>query len=405
MPVAAVQTGCVDLVLRPQDIGANLQKILSSPRDFTSFRHENSLRDSPVSDLLQILLARTRVDFRDYKQTTISRRIERRMIALGIETQEEYTQFCRNNPHAVDALFKDLLISVTRFFRDREEFELLKALLPQLIKERGPGPLRIWVAGCATGEEAYSIAMVVSEALGNPTNQLKSRVQIFATDIDKDALKTARKGVYSLAALNDIPSELADKYLIRQTDGVRVVDNLRNAVLFSDHNVCQDPPFQKVDLICCRNLLIYFGNPLQQKVMSRFHYAMSPHGLLFLGTAESVAGSDELFVQDRSASHVYRKRSLRAHQAQQPYNMPSVPMMAQRPTIKPLEHSLGPPPTVSCLRHWHSPWAKTRFWSPRISPSRGSMARSVSLLRSMRPVHCGCILICCAAPCVKRRAA
>ncbi|APX14822.1 chemotaxis protein CheB [Phaeobacter inhibens] len=335
MPVAAVQTGCVDLVLRPQDIGANLQKILSSPRDFTSFRHENSLRDSPVSDLLQILLARTRVDFRDYKQTTISRRIERRMIALGIETQEEYTQFCRNNPHAVDALFKDLLISVTRFFRDREEFELLKALLPQLIKERGPGPLRIWVAGCATGEEAYSIAMVVSEALGNPTNQLKSRVQIFATDIDKDALKTARKGVYSLAALNDIPSELADKYLIRQTDGVRVVDNLRNAVLFSDHNVCQDPPFQKVDLICCRNLLIYFGNPLQQKVMSRFHYAMSPHGLLFLGTAESVAGSDELFVQDRSASHVYRKRSLRAHQTQQPYNMPSVPMMAQRPTIKP----------------------------------------------------------------------
>ncbi|KII18144.1 chemotaxis protein CheB [Phaeobacter sp. S60] len=335
MPVAAVQTGCVDLVLRPQDIGANLQKILSSPRDFTSFRHENSLRDSPVSDLLQILLARTRVDFRDYKQTTISRRIERRMIALGIETQEEYTQFCRNNPHAVDALFKDLLISVTRFFRDREEFELLKGLLPQLIKERGPGALRIWVAGCATGEEAYSIAMVVSEALGNPTNQLKSRVQIFATDIDKEALKTARKGVYSLAALNDIPSELADKYLIRQTDGVRVVDNLRNAVLFSDHNVCQDPPFQKVDLICCRNLLIYFGNPLQQKVMSRFHYAMSPHALLFLGTAESVAGSDELFVQDRSTSHVYRKRSLRAHQAQQPYNMPSVPMMAQRPTIKP----------------------------------------------------------------------
>ncbi|MBY6042572.1 chemotaxis protein CheB [Phaeobacter italicus] len=334
MPVAAIQSGCVDLILRPSQIGANISKILSSPRDFAEFRSETANNDGPLADLLQILLARTRVDFRDYKQTTINRRIERRMLALGIESQEDYTQFCRANPQAVDALFKDLLISVTRFFRDKEEFKHLRKMLQQLLKDRGPGPLRIWIAGCATGEEAYSVAMVLAEVLGEPTSQFKSNVQIFATDIDKDALRVARTGVYPLSALNDIPSELADKYLVRQTDGVKVIDNLRNAVLFSDHNVCQDPPFQKVDLICCRNLLIYFGTALQQRVMSRFHYALAPHGLLFLGTAESIAGSDELFVQDREATHVYHKRSLRATSGQ-PYSMPNLPLMVQRPVIKP----------------------------------------------------------------------
>ena len=309
MPRAAVQTGCVDLVLRPLDIGTHLQKILTSPRDFDAFRR-TEMAETPISDLLQVLLARTRVDFREYKQTTIGRRIERRMMALGIDSQEEYTKFCRNNPHAVDALFKDLLISVTRFFRDKEEFEQIKSLLPQLLEAKAGRPLRVWIAGCATGEEAYSIAMLISEALGGPSVSLKSHAQIFATDIDADALQVARRGIYGAGALNDIPPELGEKYLIRQNDGVRVIDNLRNAILFSDHNVCQDPPFQKVDLLCCRNLLIYFGNALQQKVMSRFHYSMTQDSLLFLGTAESIAGSDELFIQDRKATHIFRKRAL-----------------------------------------------------------------------------------------------
>ncbi|MGY3436871.1 MULTISPECIES: chemotaxis protein CheB [unclassified Marinovum] len=332
MPQSAVQTGCVDLILRPVEIGTHLQKILTSPRDFKEFR-KGSLKEAPLSDLLHILLARTRVDFRDYKQTTIGRRIERRMVALGIETQEEYTQFCRNNPHAVDALFKDLLISVTRFFRDKEAFQQLEELLPQMIEDHGDGPLRVWIAGCATGEEAYSIAMLLSEALGGPKVALKSQVQIFATDIDKNALKVARNGIYGIAALNDIPKELADKYLIHVNDGVRVVENLRNAVLFSDHNVCQDPPFQKVDLICCRNLLIYFGNNLQQKVMSRFHYSMNPDGMMFLGTAESVAGSEELFVHQRGTAHVFRKRVLNKSRALT-YNMPNLGNMTSKAAAK-----------------------------------------------------------------------
>ncbi|WP_299965680.1 chemotaxis protein CheB [uncultured Roseobacter sp.] len=310
MPMAAMQTGCVDLVLRPFEIGTHLQKILTSPRDFDDFRMEASEK-SPSSDLLQILLARTRVDFREYKQTTINRRIERRMIALGIENHEEYTQFCRVNPNAVDALFKDLLISVTRFFRDKGEFKALRELLPGLLEKNGSRPFRVWIAGCATGEEAYSIAILLCEALGGAKVQLKDHVQIFATDIDKDALEVARKGVYGLAALNDIPKELSDQYFIQQNDGIRVIDSLRSAILFSDHNVCQDPPFQKVDLLCCRNLLIYFGNALQHKVMSRFHYSLTETALMFLGTAESVAGSDELFIQDSQSAHIYRRRSIR----------------------------------------------------------------------------------------------
>jgi len=329
MPQAAVQTGCVDLVLRPVEIGTHLQKILTSARDFSEFRKEE-LQETPISDLLQILLARTRVDFRDYKQTTISRRIERRMTALGIHDQEEYTQFLRHNPQAVDALFKDLLISVTRFFRDRQEFANLEKLIPGLLENRNTGPLRVWVAGCATGEEAYSIAMMISEALGGPNVPLKEKVQIFATDIDKAALQVARAGIYSSSALNDIPKDLAAKYLIQHGDGIRITDRLRSAVLFSDHNVCQDPPFQKVHLLCCRNLLIYFGNSLQKKVMSRFHYSMSSDALLFLGTAESVAGSDELFLQDNDNSHVFRKRALGKNSAPTGYSMPSLPLYTGR---------------------------------------------------------------------------
>ncbi len=324
MPMAALQTGCVDLVLRPFEIGTHLQKILTSDHDFDAFR-QGATDSGPSSDLLQILLARTRVDFREYKQTTINRRIERRMLALGIESHDEFTQFCRVNPNAVDALFKDLLISVTRFFRDRSEFDQLKELLPGLLSNKDNAPLRVWIAGCATGEEAYSIAILLAEALGGPTVQLKDHVQIFATDIDKDALDVARKGEYGLSALNDIPKDLADRYFIQQNDSIRVIDSLRSAILFSDHNVCQDPPFQKVNLLCCRNLLIYFGNALQHKVMSRFHYAMTENSLMFLGTAETVAGSDEMFIQDTSSAHIYRRRSIRRSEHALFTNARSVP--------------------------------------------------------------------------------
>ncbi len=322
MSNAAIETGCIDLVLRPSQIGTHLKKILSSPGTLDKLK-ESSEVTTPITGILQIVLARTRVDFREYKQTTVQRRIERRMTALGIQTIEEYMSHCRNNPPEVDALFKDLLISVTRFFRDREEFEQLRAPIETLVEERKDQPLRIWVAGCATGEEVYSIAIMIAEAMGGPAELLRSKTQIFATDIDRAALDAARRGQYSQGALFDVPSELVSKYFIQKSDGVGVIDALRSAILFSDHNLCQDPPFLNMDLICCRNLLIYFGPKLQSRVLSRLHYAMKSHAYLFLGTAESVAGSDQLFVPINERAHIFKRRLLQKKDRYEPNSLTS----------------------------------------------------------------------------------
>ena len=235
------------------------------------------------------------------------------MTALGIETSEKYAAHCRNNPHEVDALFKDLLISVTRFFRDKEEFDDLLAPIKELVNTERDEPLRIWVAGCATGEEVYSIAILLAEAMGGPAELLKSKAQIFATDIDRAALDAARSGQYSPSAMFDVPPEYADKYFIQHSDRMRVIEALRSVILFSDHNLCQDPPYLNIDLICCRNVLIYFGLKLQNKVLSRLHYAMKPSSYLFLGTAESVTSTDQLFISANDKSRIFRKRELRKH--------------------------------------------------------------------------------------------
>lgn len=310
MSNAAIETGCIDLVLRPSEIGAHVKNILSSPRNLEQFKNKEDLA-SPLTGILQILLARTRVDFRDYKQSTIHRRIERRMIALDVKTVEEYVSFCRNDPREVDALFKDLLISVTRFFRDKTEFEELKSYIQELVDNRGDQPLRVWVAGCATGEEAYTIAIMLAEAMGGPTELSRSKTQIFATDIDLAALDHARRGHYVQGALYDMPKALAERYFIQQADGVQVIKALRSVILFSDHNLCQDAPYLNMDLICCRNVMIYFGTKLQNKVLSRLHYAMKPQSYLFLGTAESVGNAQELFASVGESNHIFKKRPLK----------------------------------------------------------------------------------------------
>ena len=307
MSNAAVATGCIDLVLPPDQIGEHLTKILSSASSLPDKRNE-STRISPFFSILQIVLAHTRVDFRDYKQATVRRRIERRMTALGITDSEEYALHCRKNPREVDALFKDLLISVTRFFRNKAEFNDLQAPIQELVETKRDTPLRIWVAGCATGEEVYSIAILLAEAMGGPAHLLASKVQIFATDIDKIAISTARAGYYPPAAMLDVPKNLADKYFIQEPERVRVIDALKSIVLFTEHNICQDPPFLKMDLICCRNVLIYFGTKLQNKVISRLHYAMETCSYLFLGTAESLASTSQLFKPVGNDARIFRKR-------------------------------------------------------------------------------------------------
>lgn len=308
MPMSAYETGFVDIVLTPRQIGTQLPDILRTPRDLERFRSKAAAED-PLCDLLQIVRARTQVDFTDYKRTTIQRRLERRMVALGIPDIAEYTRHCRAKPEEIDSLFKDFLISVTRFFRDKREFEMLVQELERIKKTPVDKVIRIWVAGCATGEEAYSIAMLLAEALGDKALR-DGRLQIFATDIDPVALAKARLGRYSKTAADEIPQHLLEKYVTCVDDMIEMSATLRDVILFTEHNLCQDPPFLNIDLVSCRNLLIYFNTNLQSKVLGRFHYSLDKDGLLFLGIAETISVSEDLFQSVSGDKKLYHKRSI-----------------------------------------------------------------------------------------------
>jgi two-component system, chemotaxis family, CheB/CheR fusion protein len=307
MPVSAIQTGCIDLTLSPDQIGAHLRKILAHPRDLSDL---HALQDhlTPLGELFGILMARTQVDFGDYRENTVNRRIARRMTALGIESYDNYVDYCRTNVDEVDALHRYLLISVTEFFRDPDQFEQLNRELRHRMVNRGTGPIRVWVVGCATGEEAYSIAITIAEILGGIDELAKNEVQIFATDIDQNAIEVARSGTYPLEAVQDIPAALIGQYFIVGDADLTVRPELRAATLFSHHNVFQDPPFVNIDLISIRNLLIYFNRALQERVLSRLHYAMAAGGLMFLGTSETVGELDAFFEPRPDADKIFTKR-------------------------------------------------------------------------------------------------
>lgn len=310
MPASAVETGCIDLVLSPEQIGEHLKKIMASPRDLSSLQKLDEM-PGERSEILQILLARTQVDFREYKENTVQRRIQRRMTALGMTGYEEYVNHCRHNAAEIDALYADLLISVTRFFRDPNQFERLGIELRSVIDNRPDGEnMRVWVAGCATGEEAYSIAILIAEAFGGLDELEPQKIQVFATDIDEAALRIGRKGEYPVSAVDDIPPRLVDRYFDRNGTKVCVKQGLKQLILFSHHNVFQDPPFINIDLVSLRNLLIYFKPKLQERVLNRIHYALNPRGLLFLGTSETIGPMqlDYEIVSDRN--RLFRKRSL-----------------------------------------------------------------------------------------------
>lgn len=310
MPASAVETGCIDLVLSPEQIGQHLKKIMASPRDLSALQQIGE-ESGEHAELLQILLARTQVDFREYKGNTVQRRIQRRMVALGMTSYEQYVAHCRQSSAEIDALYKDLLISVTRFFRDPNQFERLGIELRAMIESHPEDEtLRVWVAGCATGEEVYTIAILVAEAFGGLGEVDPQRVQIFATDIDESALRVGRRGVYPGSAVDDIPAHLLDRYFDRDETKVAVKPALKQLILFSHHNVFQDPPFINIDFVSLRNLLIYFKPKLQERVLNRVHYALKTRGLLFLGTSETIGPMqlDYEIVSDRN--RIFRKRSL-----------------------------------------------------------------------------------------------
>jgi len=319
MPRSALGTGLVDFELSPSEMMAQLTAYVARafgtlPRlgGIVAPQTENSLKR-----IFVLLRAQTSHDFSQYKPSTIHRRIERRMAVHQIETLESYVKFLQQTPSEVEALFRDLLIGVTNFFRDPDAFTMLEQqVLPKLFADKpAGGVLRIWVPGCSTGEEAYSIAILMQERI----EALKQSytVQIFATDIDSRAIATARAGLYPASIAADItPSRLA-RFFTAEPDAsaYRIHKVIRDMLVFSEQDIIKDPPFSRLDLLSCRNLLIYLGPELQKKLIPLFHYALKPGGILFLGTSEGVGDFGDLFaVIDRKTKVYQRKQDFQGMQ-------------------------------------------------------------------------------------------
>ncbi len=305
MPLAAIQIGKADFIFTPDRMGAELEEIFEHPGIIPL--ETDAEKPEGMGWLLHHLGKRTGVDFRDYKPNTIGRRLEKRLMALKVPTLEGYMKYVEKHPEELDKLFQLLLIGVTQFFRDKEAFDALRDVLKTVIDSKKPGEsIRIWVAGCATGEEAYTIAIILGDILGNRVEL--HPIQIFATDIDEKAIEVARKGVYSPESVLEVPQSLVDRYFVPSAEGVQVEKSIRQMVLFSRHDVTESPPFLRLDLISCRNLLIYFNQKLQQQVFPVFHYALQPRGILFLGRSESVGSFSDLFDTEQAKHRIFRRR-------------------------------------------------------------------------------------------------
>lgn len=308
MPWAALSTDNVDLILPAHDIGPKFREILDAP-SVSAAKGEGDGELDAMGRIYHLLHTHTKNDFRGYKAATVQRRIERRMQALAIHELGDYVAILSSSQAEISALFQDLLVSVTSFFRDPEEFSELSKTLRRLAVERGDAGLRLWVAGCATGEEAYTLAMLAAEAMGGLSAVIGSgKLKVFATDLDQIALSTARQGVYPEASLDVVPTALRDKYFDRSGPSYAASRELRSLIVFSPHNILQDPPFLNIDVLSCRNVLIYFDTALQERVFARFHYSLNSGGALFLGKSEATAGSDHLFKRAGLNGNIFIRR-------------------------------------------------------------------------------------------------
>jgi len=376
MPRSAVAAGCVDFVLAPQAIAEELARLATHPyvagsasrtdatsptrpeadhahaithqtdgtalpsggsgtpddgavRARTEADHASTLdptdEEQGFRRVLSLLRNHCGVDFTLYRSSTIQRRIARRMLLCRQDTLAGYAEFLRGNAKELDTLFSDVLISVTSFFRNPDAFEVLqREVLPKLLAQRGDEPLRVWVLGCSTGQEAYSIAMAFVEAAQNEPGGRK--LQLFATDLNEELLDKARQGLYAKTLAGDLSPERLRRFFVEEDGGYRVIKPLREMVVFARQNIISDPPFSRIDIITCRNLLIYLEPSLQKKIFPLFHYALKPHGFLWLGASESTGGFTELFEPLDRKQKIYTKKAA----ATPAFTLPSGSLRAQR---------------------------------------------------------------------------
>ncbi len=352
MPRSAIDAGLADIVAPAEALAEKMLGYLRhAPRPAKAESPLDEKDRSALEKVFILLRAHTGNDFSLYKKATIGRRIERRMGIHQIDRMTTYVRYLRENPQEVELLFKELLIGVTSFFRDPEVWEQLRDVaLPELLARFPAGrTLRAWVPGCSTGEEAYSLAIVLKEALETVKSKGGPAVQIFATDLDADAIDKARQGLFPANIAADVTPERLGRFFVQAESGYRVGKAIRDLVTFAPQNLIMDPPFTKLDLISCRNLLIYLTPELQKKLLPLFHFSLNPGGLLVLGSSESIGGHTRLFAaQTRQVAHlpaardgagrgggrvpdlVHRRSRRRDHSAESPANARK-PASASRP--------------------------------------------------------------------------
>ena len=315
MPYAAIASGAVDYVLPPEEIARELARMASHPylQQQREQQREDILPDTRggMREILRLLHRGFGTDFSEYKMTTVKRRIRRRMVLQRLEDPEAYARFLREHAEELEKLYQDVLINVTSFLREPDTFESLKSnVFPAILADRPPdSPIRIWVPGCATGEEAYSIVICLLEYLEK--QHAAAPIQIFGTDASKVAIDRARTGAYLESIALDVSSDRLQRFFVKtEGSGFRVNPMVRDMCIFAQHDLTKDPPFSRLDLISCRNVLIYLGQVLQEKILQMFHYALKPHGFLMLGSSETVGSfSTHFLLQDRKNKIYMRKES------------------------------------------------------------------------------------------------
>ncbi|MDP2603588.1 MAG: chemotaxis protein CheB [Deltaproteobacteria bacterium] len=340
MPRSAIATNLVDLVLPAAEIPAKLVALMRSADriQLSVEAHEKApARTDPVREVLAMLRVRSGHDFSSYKWPTIGRRIGRRVQVHELADVSEYIDYLRRHPEEMQALLSDLLITVTNFFRDRDAYKALEQqVVPQLFANKtSADQVRVWVVGCATGEEAYSIAILLREFAARLTNA--PTIQVFATDISEQAITTGRQCRYDETIVADVSPERLRQFFVREDHHYNLKKEVRESVLFAPHNVLRDPPFSRIDLISCRNLLIYLNHDSQGRVLDIFHFALRRDGFLFLGTSESAEGTRSFFTPFDKKNRIYKAHFMgAAHRA-----IPVMPMPGKWTTRLP-ESPLAP---------------------------------------------------------------
>jgi two-component system CheB/CheR fusion protein len=316
MPASAIASGCIDFILTPAGIAKEIARIRHHPyiADRLNPEAQPVGDDNDLEQIFRLLRRTTTVDFTGYKSPTIGRRIQRRMALQKIDAMKDYANLLHRDRGELDALYQDLLINVTSFFRNPEAFAALRQIVyPPILQARtsGSGPIRIWVPGCSTGEEAYSHAISIVEFLGDERADIP--LQVFGTDLSESAIQRARAGVYKENIEADITPARLRRYFYKADGGYQIKKNIRDLCIFSTQNVFNDPPFSRMDLVSCRNVMIYLSQPLQKRVIPIFHYALNPTGFLMLGSTEGLLGAgSELFEMTDKKQKIFRKRLVSA---------------------------------------------------------------------------------------------